>query len=73
MTDKKELVLTARTTFVIEMDHRNNWDTESKASQIFDSGDRENTQVLENLIYTYARGNIRILSHNTSVVVLRKS
>ena len=77
MTEKKELILTARTTFVVEMSHPSAWDTKCQAEQVFEAGDRENRHALEQIIIDQAKTNmgreIRIISSNTSVVILSKA
>lgn len=76
MSEKKELVLTARTTFVIEMSHPSAWDVTCQAEQVFNAGDRENRNALEEIIREQAKTNmgrrISIISSDTSVVVLKK-
>ncbi len=75
MSEDREYVLTARTPFTIEMDHPSSWDPKSCAEQVFNAGDRENTNALEHMILEYRKSggsNIRILSHNTAVVVYKR-
>lgn len=69
--NERDLILTARTTFVLEMQHRSNWDISCQAKQIFEAGDRENRQTLEQLILDRNLP-IKIISSDTSVVVISK-